>query len=190
MCYIKNHICQCRQILHGQTASAGKRRDCHAVPKGKRSCMSNIHSSGHDRVLHVPEGTEYVGNRYYSGRNDFEEVVFPDSVADIGVGAFADCTSLVSISLPAGLTRIRKELFSGCAALKRISVPDSVNTIGEWAFRCCSALEEIELPLSVTDIAAEAFLSCPRIVITAVPGSYAEKFAMKHDIPFRSTHMA
>lgn len=146
--------------------------------------MRNTHETDYDRVLHVPDGIEYVGNRYYSGRDDFTEVTFAGSVKDIGVGAFADCTSLESIALPAGIGRIRKELFSGCTALKKVLIPSGVSTIGEWAFRGCCTLERIELPESVTEIAAEAFLSCPRLELIADQGSYVERFARKHEIPF------
>lgn len=135
------------------------------------------------QTLIVPEGTEVIGNRYYSGRTDFREVLLPESVRDMGVAAFAGCASLEKISLPAGMSRIRKELFSGCTSLKEVIIPQGVTTIGEWAFRSCRSLGTVKIPGSVTEIAAEAFLECPSLRIAAEKGSYAEKFALRFGIP-------
>jgi hypothetical protein len=63
------------------------------------------------QVLKVPEGTVSVKNREYSGRNDFTEVVLPDSIQELGVRAFADCKALEKVSLPPGLRQIKRELF-------------------------------------------------------------------------------
>ena len=147
--------------------------------------MDNTNSKNHGIVLHIPEGTAYIENRYYSGRDDFTEVIIPDSVQDVGIGAFADCTTLETVILPAGMSRIRKELFSGCTSLRNVQLPSGVSTIGEWAFRGCSSLEAIEISENVTEIAAEAFLSCPCLVIITTPGSYAESFALKYGIPIK-----
>ena len=147
--------------------------------------MGNTNSKNHGIVLHIPEGTAYIENRYYSGRDDFTEVIIPDSVQNVGIGAFADCTTLETVILPAGMSRIRKELFSGCTSLRNVQLPSGASTIGEWAFRGCSSLEAMEISENVTEIAAEAFLSCPCLVIIATPGSYAENFAKKHGIPLK-----
>ena len=164
----------CRERISSEKALTKKP----AVNRGSIAMSEN--------VLIIPDDTVSISNRCYAGRNDFTEAVIPGSVTGMGVGALADCTALERIVLPAGMERIRKELFSGCAALKEITIPEGVRTIGEWAFRNCSSLEAVTIPVSVTEIAAEAFLSCPEITIYAEPGSYAEHFAHKYNIPVES----
>lgn len=55
-------------------------------------------------------------------------IVIPESiggvaVTGIGEGAFRDCTSLVSITVPQSVTSIGKGAFSGCTGLKSITIP-------------------------------------------------------------------
>ena len=63
----------------------------------------------------------------------------------IGNSAFLCCTSLVSVSLPNGITNIDKAAFYSCTQLSSITIPDSVTSIGELAFDRCSNLKTIHI---------------------------------------------
>lgn len=47
-----------------------------------------------------------------------------DGTVELGVRAFAGCTHLEEVYLPASLKRIHAECFSGCTSLKQIHVPE------------------------------------------------------------------
>ncbi|KAK8899075.1 hypothetical protein M9Y10_001374 [Tritrichomonas musculus] len=63
--------------------------------------------------------------------------------------AFAKCSDLASISIPASVTEIEDSAFQQCNALTKIIIPSSVKSFGKNAFKSCCKLEEITVPASV-----------------------------------------
>ncbi len=88
------------------------------------------------------------------------------TVTSIGDKAFAECTSLTSITIPDGVASIGEAAFYGCANLTSITIPDSVTSIGRYAFFDCTSLTSITIPAGVTSIGEEAFSWCS--ILTAV----------------------
>jgi hypothetical protein len=68
-------------------------------------------------------------------------------VTEIGDHAFAGCSGLTGISIPAGVTAIGDYAFSTCGSLARITVPAGVIKIPDYAFFACGSLKEVELPI-------------------------------------------
>lgn len=73
---------------------------------------------------------------------------------------FANCTNLVSVTLPAGLTSVDELMFSNCPNLISIEIPKGVTSIGYSAFLACTGLKSITIPEKVTTIGNNAFGSC------------------------------
>ena len=128
----------------------------------------------------INDGTVSIPNYCYRGHAEIKCVCFPESVREVGVGAFSGCTNLEKVRLNEGMTRLRKELFSGCTGLKEVHLPDTLESIGEWAFRDCAGLERLVIPKSVKEICAESFLGCSNLTIIAEKGSYVGEYAEKH----------
>ena len=61
----------------------------------------------------------------------------------IADGAFRDCESLVTLSVPKSLTNIGNNAFYGCSSLASFDIPESVARIGIDAFAYCNALASI-----------------------------------------------
>lgn len=91
---------------------------------------------------------------------DLASVTIPDSVTNISQQAFAECRGLTNVVLSANLKSIEGAVFSGCAALKTISIPASVTNIGEGAFSLCYSLSNITLSDNVWSLGHNAFGVC------------------------------
>lgn len=55
-------------------------------------------------------------------------------------------TSLVSVTIPAGVTEIAKEAFSGCMSLASVMLPGGLKKICTEAFSNCPALKSVTIP--------------------------------------------
>ena len=75
-------------------------------------------------------------------------------------GAFYECSSLTSITIPVSVSSIGQSAFSGCSGLDNIKIPDNVLSIEASAFRSCSSLTNIKIPDSVLSIDMSAFDGC------------------------------
>jgi len=124
--------------------------------------------------------------RYSTSKNDFQfseigeecaivsysgnqtSVVIPSSYSGKRItniyGAFENCTSLTSITIPAGITNIGNSAFYGCTGLTSIAIPNSVTSIDNGAFYGCSNLTYVSIPDSVISIGYVAFSGCTNLV--------------------------
>ena len=69
-----------------------------------------------------------------------QKIIIPNSVNNIGDGAFALCCRLESIIIPKSIKIIKQASFYGCKTLKNIDIPQSVTTIKKGAFYGCKSL--------------------------------------------------
>ncbi|WP_444113627.1 leucine-rich repeat protein, partial [Alistipes putredinis] len=97
-------------------------------------------------------------------------------------GAFADCTALTSIEIPASVETIEAAAFKGCSSLATVTFEkgSQLKTIGGGyyyhyyygVFSDCTALKSIEIPASVETIEATAFKGCSSLAtVTFEKGS-------------------
>ena len=98
-------------------------------------------------------------------------IAIPDSITAIDRGAFQGCTSLTMIAIPDSVTTIGVGSFAHCTLLTMIAIPSSVTAIREFAFYCCSSLTTIDIPSSVTSIMRGAFAACTSLTTVVIPSS-------------------
>ncbi|MBR2871889.1 MAG: leucine-rich repeat domain-containing protein, partial [Lentisphaeria bacterium] len=70
--------------------------------------------------------------------------IIPDTVTEIGWGAFDGCTGLTSVVIPNSVTYICGEAFYGCSSLTSVVLPDSVTEIGWGAFAGAGCEEQVK----------------------------------------------
>ncbi len=66
----------------------------------------------------------------------------PNGVISIGIFAFSNCTSLISVRIPNSVTIIRYEAFCHCSSLRSIHVPNTVTNIEYQGFGDCNKMEQ------------------------------------------------
>ena len=77
----------------------------------------------------------------------------PDSLTEIGVGAFA-AAGMKEIELPENLTTIGMGAFMD-SMLTKVTIPASVTSIGNIAFSGCTALLEVHFEGNAPELAGD-----------------------------------
>ena len=92
----------------------------------------------------IPESVTEIGNGAFLTCKSLTSVVIGESVTKIGDSAFWDCESLSSVVIPASVKEIGDSAFWGCESLSSVVIPASVTEIGDWAFNDCESLSSVE----------------------------------------------
>ncbi len=75
-------------------------------------------------------------------------------------GAFYNCNSLASVTIPDGVRSIGSSAFYNCSGLTSVTIGNSVTSIGNYAFQGCSGLTNITIGKNVTTIDNSTFEDC------------------------------
>lgn len=89
------------------------------------------------------------------------------------LGGFRGCTKLTSVKLPenSSLTAIPAYAFANCTSLTDVNIPATVTSVGKQAFQGCTAITGINIPASVTTIGATVFQDCTALATLGTDGS-------------------
>ena len=101
-----------------------------------------------------------VGKEAFAWNGNIVSVVIPDSVQEIGTGAFFLCTSLVSITIPDSVQEIGSSTFYDCTSLTSFTIGDNVQRIASSAFEKCTALVSVTIGKGIETIGSDAFRDC------------------------------
>ena len=150
----------------------------------------------------VKNGTQVICNNAFNDvPANLKEIIIPNSVTNIGFGAFFRCESLQKITIPNSVMSIGDGAFNGCVRLnldinsdcfiitdnmvidnygrlisyfgsyKSCIIPNSVNSIGKYVFAGCESLQQITIPNSVMSIEKAAFWGCKSLQQITIPNS-------------------
>lgn len=119
-------------------------------PAVEAICVANWSSDGVGLTLADAASVTSL-NRVFTGNTaitSFDELQYftglttitASSSANATQGAFYNCTSLVSVTLPESITSIGKAAFNKCSALESINLPNSLTALGTHAFYNCTKL--------------------------------------------------
>ena len=118
----------------------------------------------------IENGITSIGNYAFWCSEAFN-ITIPNSVKNIGKGAFAYCKNLTNVTIPNGVTSINYYTFDFCNSLTNITIPNSVTSIDNYAFSYCYSLKNITIPNSVTSIGWSTFEHCSSLTNITIPNS-------------------
>lgn len=105
-------------------------------------------------------GVRIVSNTYENGKG---VITFDGDVTTIGEEAFANCSTLTSVTIPESVTYIGRNAFHGCVGFENVIIPNSVTELGEGAFTGCDGLLSVTIGEGVTVIRDYVFSFCEQL---------------------------
>ena len=123
----------------------------------------------------LPVGLTKIDSRAFES-TDIGYYDIPDTVSEIGDGAFRFNPNLKSIKLPSELKALKGYLFEGNKGMKLLVIPEKVESIDTNAFVNMEGLENVYIPASVTNIGENLIANKDKVTFHVEVGSYAETY--------------
>ena len=131
-------------------------------------------ASGNGIDLHLgAKCSNLPSNLFLTEKGDYlpkiASLVCDEGMTELNV-SFKDIDSLITVSLPEGMTKIGDDAFYGCSGIVAITFPSTLTEIGDNAFSRTRLTGDIVLPNSITIIGKCAF-SSTSITSVNIPSS-------------------
>ena len=119
---------------------------------------------------------EKVGYTGATGQNLVIPAVFEDDgtwyrVKIIDNGAFYNCSTIESVTIPDSVTSVNRMAFAYCSNLTSITIGNAVTTLGDYAIESCPKLNSVIIGASVATIGEGMFSYCDNITSITVNDS-------------------
>ena len=138
--------------------NAKKCSDFSYEKKGQKY-LSKIFESSNIKSFTFGKDVEYIPAYLCLMMSNLTSVIIPNSVTNIGLGAFYGCSSLNSVTIGNSVETIARGVFFECSSITSITIPNSVTSIGYRAFEGCSALDTISINATTPPTLEEKALS-------------------------------
>jgi hypothetical protein len=122
----------------------------------------------------MPNSVTEIGMSAFFNCTNLKGVTIPDSVIKIGAWAFGLCGNLTNVTIGNGVTKIGRCAFIGCTSLTSVIIPDNVTEIGSEAFDNCTGLASVIIGHGVIEIGEMVFRNCKSLTSVTIPNSVTE----------------
>ncbi|MGL4731022.1 MAG: leucine-rich repeat domain-containing protein, partial [Clostridium sp.] len=119
----------------------------------------------------IPDTVKNIGDGAFEKCASLKAIIIPNSIKSIGNDAFSGCTNLTSATIPEGLESIGEYAFYECSGLESVTIPSSVNRIGNHSFCYCDSITSLTISEGVKEIGFSAFLHCKSLPSVTIPKS-------------------
>ena len=135
----------------------------------------------------LPDGVRRIAGYAFRGNQALTAVRFPDSLDELGPGAFQWCSGLTALSCL--VADVPENAFGRCSGLRQVKLPYT-RFIGPRAFEGCGHLRQCAAPLA-EHIGREAFQNCPELEsFPAARAEYLGERAFAYDLALRQVQLA
>jgi hypothetical protein len=136
------------------------------------------------KSITLPDGILSIGSDAFWGCTGLVDIKLPEKLVTIGPNAFWECSVLEGLEIPQTVTAIGGGAFARCDRLTSIAIPQQVTTLDHYTFGSCLNLFKVVIPSNVTSMADDVFSSSPYVTIFGEKSTYAQQYALAHDLPF------
>lgn len=112
----------------------------------------------------LPNGLTHVGSHTFEWCYSVKDIDFPTTLTSIGYYSFRS-TGLKSITIPNSVTEIGSGAFLESSYLQSVVLPNNIQNLESYVFGYCHQLKSITIPASVTTIGADALNYCEDIYL-------------------------
>lgn len=115
------------------------------------------------KTLTISDSIRYISDYAFEG-SALENVTVGKYFADMGVGIFKNCKSLVSVNFTAkyNIAQFGESMFEGCSSLTTVNISEltSLKKIGARAFFGCISFKALQVTNNFQEIGESAFEGC------------------------------
>ena len=123
----------------------------------------------------IPSSVTSVGDWGFDSNDVLTNVKWEEPInlnsQNVGVGMFASCQGLTSITIPSHWTSIPSNFLNNCQHLTSVIIPQNVTIIGNGAFYFCKRLTSLIIPEKVERLESVCFENCNALTSLTIPSS-------------------
>ena len=138
------------------------------------SSNTNLGLQTSNGTITIPDSVREIGAGAFSNVKGLKTVIIPGTVKRIGTNAFTNNSELEKVILEEGVEVIGAEAFKQCTGIKSIELPESLVSVEQRAFSSCENLDNVKVPSKITIIEAETFNNCQNLTNITFPENLQE----------------
>lgn len=136
------------------------------------------------KFCNIPTTVGSIGRYAFAGCTSMANIGLPASLKSIGEGAFKDCVSLESIVVPSLIETIENRTFEGCKNLLFVDLPYNLKSIGDYAFKDCESMEMINLDRQVGNVGNGIFDGCSSLKVVYSTNVKRIRALLPENVPY------
>jgi len=127
-----------------------------------QSSGNNLALMDENGTLVIPDSVTEIGEGAFANEG-LKTIIIPGTVKTIGANAFAFNSTLETVIMQEGVEEIEDSAFAECDNLKNITLAQSLKKIGGLVFYSCDNLQEIKIPGNIEVLSYNVFDDCRKL---------------------------
>lgn len=106
----------------------------------------------------------------FANNSTIESVTMPDTIDTIGSEAFQECSNLETATLSTNLEVMGSGVFKD-SGITSIVIPNGITNLESDMFSGCTSLTSVTLPQTLHSLGATSFMGCTKLLAITIPNS-------------------